>query len=205
LPSAHSLIEDIMVQVVGIAGSPRRRGNTELLLDQFLAGADSAGAETSKIVLARLNLAGCIACDGCWKDGTCVVLDDFQAVDGQLVSADVIVMAAPLFFWALPAQAKALVDRTQSHWARKHRLKLPLAPSAAGRERRRGIYIGVGGEPKGRFSCSKRTLKGFFLLYEADYWAELLFEHVDAKGKISDHPTALQDAFKLGVDAVSWD
>jgi multimeric flavodoxin WrbA len=194
-----------MVKVVGIAGSPRRRGNTELLLDQFLAGADSVGAETSKVVLARHKVAGCIACDGCWGDGTCVVLDDFQTVDEQLISADVIALAAPLFFWGLPAQAKALVDRTQSHWARKHKVKAPLQPSAAGRDRRRGVFISVGGEPKGYFACAIRTMKGFFGLYEADYWAELLFENVDAKGEIANHPTALQDGFQLGADAAAWD
>ena len=92
-------------KTLGIAGSPRRGGNTEMLLDRFLAGAEGAGAAVEKVVAARLKIAGCVACDGCWEDGHCVVQDDFQAVYEKLVAADVIVLAAPLYFWSLPAGA----------------------------------------------------------------------------------------------------
>lgn len=192
-----------MVRVAGIAGSPRRKGNTETLLDRFLAGAESAGAQVDKIVLARLKIAGCIACDGCWEDGRCVVQDDFQNVYEQLIAADVIALAAPLFFWSVPAQVKALIDRTQCQWARKFVLKAPLAATPAGHLRRRGVFISVGGmPPKPIFGGVLRTVKGFFGLHEADYWGELLYGPVDAKGDILKYPTVLQEAFDLGVRAV---
>ena len=191
------------IRVLGIAGSPRRQGNTETLLDRFLAGAESAGAQVEKIVLARLKIGGCIACDGCWDDGHCVVQDDFQPVYDKLVTGDVIALAAPLNFWNLPAQVKALVDRSQCQWARKFVLKAPLVATPAGHARRRGVFICVGGSPKLHFDGVIRTVKAFFAVHEADYWGALLYGHVDAKGDILKHPTASQEAFDLGMRAVN--
>ncbi len=188
--------------MLGIAGSPRRHGNTETLLDRFLAGAESAGGAVEKIVAVRLQIAGCIACNGCWHDGRCVVRDDFQAVYETLVAADVIALAAPLFFWNLPAQVKALVDRAQCQWARRVVLRQPLASTPAGHVRRRGVFICVGGDRRARFDGARQTVADFFRVHEADYWGELLYAHVDSKGEIERHPTALQEAFDLGVGAV---
>jgi len=198
---------DGLIRVLGIVGSPRRKGNTETLLDRFLAGARGAGAEVDKVVVARLNIAGCLACDGCWKDGQCVVQDDFQAINQKLVAADVIALAAPLYFWNLPAQVKALVDRSQCQWARACVLELPLASTSSGRSRRRGVFLSVGGDPHAEFGCAIKTIEGFFGLYEAEYWAELLVAGVDPRGAILEHPTALQEAFDLGVRSVeqAWD
>lgn len=191
-----------LIRVLGIAGSPRRKGNTETLLDRFLAGAASAGARVEKIVAAQLKIAGCIACDGCWDDGNCVVQDGFQYVSDKLVAADVIALAAPLFFWNLPAQVKAVVDRSQCQWARKCVLQSPLATTSAGHIRRRGVFICVGGDPQPDFGGTIQTVRDFFGVHEADYWGELLFGNVDPKGEIQKHPAALQEAFALGVRAV---
>jgi multimeric flavodoxin WrbA len=195
------------IRVLGIAGSPRRNGNTEALLDRFLSGAEGAGAAVEKIVVARLKIAGCVACDGCWDDGQCVVRDDFQSVYDKLIVADVIALAAPLFFWNLPSQVKALIDRSQCQWARKFVLKAPLAATPAGHARRRGVFICVGGAPQPDFSGAVPTVKGFFAVHEAEYWGELLCGNVDTRGEISRHPTALQEAFALGVRAVeeAWE
>jgi NAD(P)H-dependent FMN reductase len=192
-----------MVKVLGVAGSPRRRGNTETLLDQFLAGAESSGAEVEKIMVARLKIAGCVACDGCWDDGHCIVQDDFQLVYDKLVAADVIVLAAPLFFWNLPAQVKALVDRSQCQWARKFVVKAPLTPTLAGHAGRRGVFICVGGDSQPGFSGAIRTVESFFSVYEADYWTDLLCGSMDAKGEVHKYPDALQQAFALGVRGVT--
>lgn len=189
--------------MLGIAGSPRRHGNTGTLLDRFLAGAESAGAATEKVVAARLDIAGCVACDGCRRDGRCVVQDDFQAVYESLVAADVIALAAPLFFWNLPAQVKALVDRAQCQWARRVVLRQPLPATPAGHIRRRGVFICVGGDRRAQFDGVRLTVRDFFRVNEADYWGELLYSGVDAAGEIEHHPTALQDAFDLGHRAVA--
>lgn len=191
-----------MIKVLGIAGSPRRSGNTETLLDRFLAGAQSGGAEVEKIIAAHLQVHGCRACDGCWGDGQCVIKDDLQEVEAKLVAADVIVLAAPLFFWGLPAQVKALIDRGQAQWARKFILKAPLPPSASGHARRRGVFIGVGGEAEPDFAGAIKAVRGFFGVHEADYWGELLHGDMDDRDTARHHPTALQEAFEVGKRVV---
>ncbi len=66
------------LKILGIAGSPRRDGNTDHLLQQVIAGASSQGAETKTVILSELNISPCRHCDGCIKTGKCVVDDDMQ-------------------------------------------------------------------------------------------------------------------------------
>ncbi len=196
-----------MVRVLGIAGSPRRHGNTETILDEFLAGARQAGGVTEKVVVAGLKIAGCRNCDGCWQDGQCVVADDFQAVRQQILAADLIALAAPLFFWNVPAQTKALIDRSQCQWAWRFVLKRPLAPTPAGHPRRRGVFLCVGGDPRRQFAGAIQTVRDFFGVYGADYWADLLYTELDARDDAAKRPDILRAAFDLGVRAVTapWD
>lgn len=152
-------------------------------------------------------VAGCIACDGCRTTGSCVVEDDFQPINERLIAADVIALAAPLFFANLPAQVKALVDRAQCQWVRKFLLKDQLPATTAGHARRRGILLCAAAAPGEDFSGVIRTVQYFFDLYETDCWADLLLGNVDSKGAIEARPEALRAAFDLGVRAVkeSWD
>lgn len=189
-------------RALGIAGSPRRRGNTGTLLDRFLAGAKDSGARVEKVVASRVDVGGCIACDGCWDDGLCVVQDDWQEVYQKLVTADVIALASPLFFWNVTSQAKAIIDRCQCQWARKYVVGKPLAPRPAGHQRRRGVFLCVGGDSRGYFEGVRETVKDVFLVNDVDYWAELLYTEIDARGDIEEHPTALRAAYDLGQRAV---
>jgi multimeric flavodoxin WrbA len=196
-----------MVRVIGIAGSPRSGGNTETLLDRFLTGARSAGAEVNKRVAPDLDMGPCTACDGCWVDGHCIISDDYQTVCEELIAADVIVLASPLYFWNVPSQVKTVIDRSQCMWARRFVVKEPLTPSTSGHARRRGVFICVGGDHVRHFEGVVRTIKSFFRVFDIDYWGELLYHGVDAKNKIEEHPLALQEAYDMGFRAVSepWD
>ena len=67
-------------RVLGIVGSPRRGGNTEILVGEALRGAEEAGALTEKVILSRLDIGPCQACDACGKAGQCVQQDDMPAL-----------------------------------------------------------------------------------------------------------------------------
>jgi hypothetical protein len=192
-----------MIRVVGIAGSPRRGGNSETLLDRFLAGARAAGADVTKIVAAGLDVEPCVACEACWVDGHCIASDDYQTVCEELIAADVIVLASPLYFWNVPSQVKAVIDRSQCMYTRKIVIREPLAPSASGHLRRRGVLICVGGHRVRYFEGVVRTVKSFFRVFDTDYWAELLYHGVDGQGEIEQQPQALQAAYDLGIRAAS--
>ena len=97
-------------KVVGIVGSPRRGGNTEVLVDEVLAGAKEEGAVTEKVILNELTISPCQACNGC-KSGECVQQDDMSIVLEQMEKSQVWVLGTPVYWWGPTAQFKAFLDR----------------------------------------------------------------------------------------------
>jgi len=182
------------LKALGIMGSPRIRGNTDLLLDEAFRGARSQGAETEKIMVDKLKIAPCREYYGCLKDGNCAIRDDMDNIYPKLLEADVVIVASPMFFYGLTAQVKALIDRCQALWATKYVLKQSPPDSA-----RRGAFIAVGAT-RGRrlFDGSRLTVKYFFQAIGVKYAEELLVRGIDKRGEIKEHPTALSDAFELG-------
>jgi multimeric flavodoxin WrbA len=182
------------MKVIGISGSPRRGGNTETLLREVLRGAEEAGAETRLFILSEMNISPCRHCDGCMAKGECVVKDDMGLIYPEVESLDALVLASPIFFYGVTAQAKAMIDRCQAFWNRKYILKRRIAT-----EKRKGVFISVGGTKfPDLFDHAKATVKNFFLTIDVAYWAELLYPGIDKKGEIRGHPTALKDAYLLG-------
>ena len=118
-------MKGIKLKVLGIAGSPRRGGNTDLLLSEVMRGAASRGAEVKTIILSDLDIDPCQHCDTCLKAGKCKIQDDMQMVYRELEQADRIVLASPIHFMSVTAQMKATMDRCQALWARKYILKRP--------------------------------------------------------------------------------
>ena len=182
------------MRVLGIMGSPRIKGNTELLLDEALKGAQSQGAEVEKLIVDKLDIAPCREYYGCLKDGNCAIRDDMDAIYPKLLKADVIIVASPMFFYGLTSQVKALIDRCQALWARKYILKQSPPDS-----RRKGAFVSVGAtRGKNLFAGSILIVKYFFQCIGVKYADELLIRGVDKSGEIEEHPTALSDAFELG-------
>ena len=182
------------MKVLGIMGSPRIKGNTDLLLEEALKGAKSQGAEVEKIVVDKLKISPCKEYLGCFKDGNCVIRDDMDDIYPKLLGAHVVIIASPMFFYGVSSQGKALIDRCQALWARKHILKQSLPNSG-----RKGAFIAVGAtKGKRLFEGAILTVKYFFEAIGVEYADELLIRGVDARGEIKEHPIALSDAFELG-------
>jgi len=99
------------MKILALAGSPRKRGNTDLLLDAFIAGAKSKGAEAAKVYLNDLEVRGCQACYACKKTGRCKQKDDMTKLYDELLAADVWVFATPVYWWGPSAQTKLALDR----------------------------------------------------------------------------------------------
>ncbi len=189
------------IKVLGIAGSPRRGGNTEILLQEALRGAAGHGAQTKTLVLCELMIEGCRHCGGCDETGICIVDDDMQMVHNELRNTDHLILASPIFFMGVTAQTKAMIDRCQALWVMKYRLGLPVATNQD--KERRGLFISVGarGDPT-LFQGARATVKSFFASIDVEYAGELLYSHVDETGAISNHPKALKDAFIAGQKLV---
>jgi multimeric flavodoxin WrbA len=114
----------------------------------------------------------------------------------ELEGADRIVLASPVHFMGVTAQAKAMIDRCQALWARKYILKRP--PLGDKRERK-GLFVSVGGMKLANlFEPSLATVKSWFKVLDIAYAGELLFPSVDEKGAINQKPDALKQAFLAG-------
>ncbi|MFC1913610.1 flavodoxin family protein [Chloroflexota bacterium] len=189
------------MKVLGIAGSPRRGGNTDLLLDEVMRGAASRGAEVKTVILKNIKIATCQHCDACLEAGNCRIQDDMQMVYRELEAADRIVLASPIQFMTVTAHMKAMIDRCQALWARKYVLKIP--PLGEERERR-GLFITVGGRTVANlFEPSLATVKALFNTLNITYAGDLLFRGIDEKGAITKHPDALKQAFLAGQKLVA--
>ncbi|MBW1710568.1 MAG: flavodoxin family protein [Deltaproteobacteria bacterium] len=116
------------MKVLGIVCSPRKGGNTEILVSEALESARLAGHETEMILVADKNITPCDGCGACVKEGVCVIDDDMQAIYRQLELADGIIFGTPVYFINVSAQAKAIIDRTYAFlFHRKLRGKVAAA------------------------------------------------------------------------------
>jgi len=189
------------VKVLGISASPRAKGNSDLLLREALAGAESAAAETEYVRLCDLNIAPCTECNSCYETGNCSIEDDYQMVSAKMLDADRLIFATPIFFMTVCAQAKILIDRCQCLWAHKFILKQPLI--TASRDRR-AMVIAVGGtKSKKMFDSIRLTMKYYLDVLDMRYTANLFVNQVDTLGQIKSHPSAMKEAFRLGKGLVT--
>ena len=99
------------MKVLAVCASPRKGGNSDVLCDQFLKGAADNGSVVKKINLAGRNISPCVACYGCTKSHRCVKKDDMEQILEELIDADVIVLATPVYFYSMDAQMKIMIDR----------------------------------------------------------------------------------------------
>jgi multimeric flavodoxin WrbA len=187
------------MKVLGIMGSPRRQSNTEILLDKALEGAREAGAEVEKVLVSKLRISPCLEIYACFKDGNCSIKDDMQTLYDKLLEADHIVFASPIFFYGITSQAKAVVDRCQALWARRH----VLGMGEEDKRVRRGVFISVGATRGTKlFDGAVLTVKYFFDAVGVKYSGDLLIRGIDNKAQIKEHLTALEDVFRLGQELV---
>ena len=103
--------------VLVLSASPRKGGNSEMLCDRFIMGAQEAGNNTEKIFLRDKKIGYCVACDFCKSNqGRCTQKDDMAEILDKIIAADVIVMATPVYFYTMDAQMKTLIDRTVARY-----------------------------------------------------------------------------------------
>ena len=188
------------MKVLGLFGSPRRGGNTDLLLEEFLRGCQSERTQIERIYLSRLRLTGCQSCKGCATTGSCVVEDEMQLVYKALEQSDRIVVASPIYFYGVTSQTKTVVDRAQAFWSRKYLLKQNVGSTQG----RKGFFISVGATRGTRlFDGAVFTIRYFFKAMDVEYAGQLLYHGFDDKEAIRSHPTAFAHCFEAGQHFVT--
>ena len=102
------------MKILGISCSPRKQGNTELLLGEALQGAQGEGAEVELYSVSGKTIEQCDGCGTCWETGECHIKDDMQELYKKLLEADGIIFGTPVYFYAMAAQTKTVIDRTMA-------------------------------------------------------------------------------------------
>jgi len=181
-------------RVLCIAGSPRRRGNSDRLLDAFAQGVTSAGGDAIRLVAADAGISPCRGCHRCSTDGRCVVRDGMDDVYRLLDGADAIAVATPVFFATVPTTLKLMLDRCQPYWARRYVLGEPpparKRPGAA-------LVVGGGGDPFGT-ACAVTPIRSVFgvLGVTSDHVLEVVGP--DAPKDIERYHDELEQATEMG-------
>ncbi|OPY36261.1 MAG: Iron-sulfur flavoprotein [Methanoregula sp. PtaU1.Bin051] len=189
------------IKVLAFAGSPRRGGNSETLLDWVLAAmAEEPDVIIEKVALTDANINPCMGCNACEVLNKCVQRDGMDIYHDKLIEADVIVLSSPIFCMGIASQAKALIDRMQVFRSRKYVLKLPVVPPER-KGKRLGVFLSTAGQNWDHvFNAAIPSVKCFFHVidvHDRDI-SYLMVNNVDEKGAILNHPTAKADAERLG-------
>ncbi len=185
-----------MMNVIAFSGSPRKDGNTDLLLGEAVKGVESTGTAVKIFRLNLMDIKPCQNCGGCDETGECIIKDDMEEIYREIRTADRIILASPIFFFSLSAQTKAMIDRCQSFWCEKYLLRRPIIEGEYGRK---GLLLLVGGMKKEiGIQCAEATAKAFFRTISVPEHRTLSYLGVDAKGAILEHPAALKEAFEAG-------
>jgi len=101
----------VMKRILGVVGSPRRDGNTHILVSRILEAAQEAGAQTDLLLLGGLTIRECDGCHACWKGKGCCKNDDMVELYPRITESDVIVFGTPVYWYGPTALMKAFLDR----------------------------------------------------------------------------------------------
>lgn len=180
-------------KVLVLKSSPRENGNSNTLAGQVEAGAKEAGAEVESLMLHHMDIRPCDACDVCQETGVCIVKDDMQGVYPLLEKADAIVIAGPVYWFTISAQAKLCIDR----W---YALIHEDSPGeGAFRDKQIGIILTYGDTDlytSGGINAI-HTFKSMFRYLGAEITG-MVYGTANEIGDAEKQPELMQSAFQLG-------
>jgi len=187
------------MKVLGIVGSPRKNGNTEVLVKEALDSARRLGASTEMVKVSDMNIMPCDGCETCDITDECKIEDDMQSLYAKLLQADGIIFGSPVYFWGVTAQAKAIIDRTFV-FRRERKLRNKVAGA---------VVVARSGGASTAFSA----LSDFFSLHRmiparsigprteeelAKEWGGGVIAYADKPGEVKKDKQALAKAQSLG-------
>jgi multimeric flavodoxin WrbA len=171
------------MKIVGILGSPRKKGNTEILLDVALEEAQKIGVQVSKISLRDKVIAPCNGCYKCTETGKCVVKDDMQGLYKKILESDGILWATPVYFWSMSGQTKIVMDRTIALTFPKLQLANKIG----------GLILVAGG----RGCMNTANIFHMYFSYNHMFFAEFASGYAQGKGEIKKNAFAMHSTKEM--------
>ncbi|MFX0029991.1 MAG: flavodoxin family protein [Candidatus Hermodarchaeota archaeon] len=178
------------MQVLGIIGSPRVGGNTEILVNEVLNGAEEAGASIEKVFLNKLEIKPCQACNSCYKTGNCAQKDDMGSLLDKMLQCDLWILGTPIYWWGPTAQFKAFLDRWYhpKHREFKGKKVIIVIPLGGGHERYARHTVGL--------------LEDVLNYLSIDLVEKILAPGFNRRGEVKNNSALLRKAFDAGINAI---
>ncbi len=185
------------MDVLVFLGSPRKKGNSEILTNAMLEGVRQAGGSPEIIRLCDLEISPCISCGGCDKTGKCVVEDDMIPLLKKIIVTDKVILASPIYLYGITAQAKAFVDRTQALWNRKRLMQ--KSGEWTDNPDRKGFFISVAATKGSKiFEGAILTMRYAFDAMGMEYAGDFLATGPDKRGDMAKYEKILTEAREAG-------
>jgi len=184
-------MESEMKKILGIVGSPRKNGNTHILVSTILQSAGDIGAETDLVLLGDKKIKECTGCHACWKGRPCPRHDDMNDLYPKIIECSALVLGTPVYWYGPTALMKAVIDRFVYFNCESHR------PMVRGKRAAVAVVLEETREE------TWRPVVEFFrksLAYlEMELAETIVVPGVGAKGAIRQHPDQLEEAYRLGA------
>ncbi len=186
------------MKVLCLYGSPRRNGNTDILMNEFIHGVEEAGGKVETVYLRNLLIYPCDSCGVCHEKGICPKKDDMLYLHTKFLECDRICLSAPVYFLSLPAQVKIIIDRCQIYWVKKHFFGENLR-----RKKGKGVFLSASGtKSREVFHCAEKLTRVFFNTIEYELIFSRFFERIEKKGDIIREFEGLSEVRELGKKLV---
>ena len=187
-------------KVIALLGSPLTEGNTARLLDEAIRGAEDAGCEVEKIVVAHLDFAPCMEIFYCMENETCQIRDEMIEIYDKFREMDSLIIATPVMTMGIPGKLKSFMDRFQVFYMARYYRKEPLI-SPEQRKRRRMLFLSIAGMNLPTvFDGAKVTAQAFGEIIDCPYWDEVLQNDMDTVRDIRTRPEVMEAAYRKGYE-----
>lgn len=191
-----------MKKILALLGSPRREGNTAIVLDQILEGAREAGAETSIQFLQEMDIGGCqecLACQSVFDEPGCAIEDDMQDIYTEILDADLIIFASPVFCWNVSSQLKAALDRMYCLC----KFEAPMAPLFLTIRKAMATVLTAGGDEFDGAQLAVETVRCLARFTKADYRGHFVCTLLTTPDKVRQDTALLERARAFGKHLVA--
>ncbi len=189
------------MKVCGIVGSPKKKGNVDLLVSQVLKGAESQGAQTQTVYLNDLQIKPCQSCGVNPYPRYCLYDDDMGILYKALESCDVIVLGSPVYFDTVSAQTKLAIDRCNCLMPYVEQPDKTFQFERRIQKRKKGVFIAVAGIDQ-EFDTIQTTVNGFFNWANIELVETILYPHENGLGCVKNDKKKMEHAFNVGVTLV---
>jgi multimeric flavodoxin WrbA len=179
-----------MKKILAVVGSPRKNGNTHILVGKIAEGAKAKGTAVEELFLGELSIKECDGCHRCWKDGVCTKNDDMCGIYPKIAECDAIIFGTPVYWYGPTGLMKLFIDR------------FAYFNSSANRNKIKGksAVIAVPFEEENPEAASPvvEFFEKSFAYLKMKLVGKILVPGVSEKGDILQKPEFLAEAYKLG-------